>query len=82
MITQKTPLNGTQTHPLSRHALGILAELAQGPKPRQEINPGVVNRFERELLVESIDLPNPYKTKGKTVPGLRITVEGLKRLSK
>ena len=74
------PLNGTQTHELSPMALAALGSLAQGPSPRQTFNPGIVNRLEREAFVEEYDMPNPYKTKAKTVRGLRITEAGRQRL--
>lgn len=74
------PLNGTQTHELSPMALAALGSLAQGPSPRQSFNPDIVNRLEREAFVEECDVPNPYKTKAKTVRGLRITQAGRDRL--
>jgi len=60
---QLTPLNGTKTHPLSKHALEVIERLRLGPLPRTEINPGVWNRLLREPdLVEEVWLPSPYKT--------------------
>jgi hypothetical protein len=46
------PLNGTKTHPLSKHAKGVLADLAKGPISSFLINPGVRNRLCRENLAE------------------------------
>lgn len=79
----KVPLNGTKTHPLSESALGALRSLAHGPIPRQEVNPGVANRLEREDLVDEVDLPSPYKThKGKKIRFLQINDAGRARLEK
>ncbi len=46
------PLNGTKTHPLSKHALDVLAILARTESgiPAYRVNPGVRNRFYREDL--------------------------------
>lgn len=57
------PLNGTKTHPLTDHARKVLRALSYGPLPRQSINPGVINRLERETLIECIWGPSPYSTK-------------------
>ena len=72
------PLNGTKTHPLSPHALRVLRDLwRHGPVPTQEINPGVVNRFHREFLTETVAWPSPYKVhRGGTCPHERITADG------
>jgi hypothetical protein len=71
------PLNGTKTHPLSKHALSALERLMNGPEPRQTINPGVVNRLEREALVETVMLPSPYQShKGALTSFLKITDAG------
>ena len=71
------PLNGTKTHPLSTFALGVLRDLIGTPKPRQEVNPGVVDRLMRESLVEIVDLPSPYKAhKGGACAHLQITDAG------
>jgi hypothetical protein len=74
----RPPQNGTQTHPLTKHALDALRTLANsGPKPRQEFNPGICNRLERGELVHVVDLVSPYKThKGKTIPHLVIRHTG------
>jgi hypothetical protein len=71
------PLNGAKTHPLTAHALGVLRSLLSGPKPRQEINAGVVDRFQREDLTETVRLPSPYKIhKGSLIDFERITDAG------
>lgn len=79
----KQPLNGTKTHPLTAHALEVLRFMANnGPQPRNSINAGVVNRFEREELVESVLLPSPYKThKGSKIEHLQISAAGRARLA-
>ena len=56
-----TPLNGNKTHPLKPGSLKVLKELADGPIPRQEINPGVASRLLIGGLVEQVDLPSTYK---------------------
>lgn len=72
-----TPLNGTRTHPLTAHALDILASLTKGPLPRQNINAGVVNRFQREGLVVTVELPSPFSShKGRLIPHLQINAAG------
>lgn len=71
------PLNGSKTHPLTEHSKRALRTLRHGPQPRQDFNAGVVNRLEREALVEHVDLPSPYPThKGRKIPFLRITDAG------
>lgn len=46
-LRKRRPLNGQKTHPLSKHALGVLRDLARGPVPGYEINPGVRDRLSR-----------------------------------
>lgn len=75
-MSARTPLNGTKTHPLSAAARAALARIAAMPVPRQELNPGVANRLEREALAEQHDMPSPYRTVRGTVVGLRITAAG------
>lgn len=78
---KRLPLNGTKTHPLTPFALRTLAKLKAGPIPRQEVNPGVVDRLLRDDLVTLIDLPSPYKNNagGKCVH-VRISGPGLSAL--
>jgi len=77
------PLNGTKTHPLTTHALEVLAWIALRPRPVQEVNPGVRNRIEREELVDRVDLPSPYTShKGKKIPFYQINAAGSARLAK
>lgn len=74
-------LNGTKTHPLSKHAINVLREVARRPCPRQEINAGVNDRLEREYLTETFKAPSPYKThKGALIVFVRITEKGKARL--
>jgi hypothetical protein len=76
------PLNGTLTHPLTKHALSVLAMIARDPTPRQTVNPGVVDRLSRENLVADALLPSPYAIhKGGDIRFLRITDAGRARLS-
>jgi len=83
MATDIRPLNGTKTHPLSAHALSELRNIARRPCPCQGINPGVVNRLEREGLVELVDLRSPFPThKGRPIPHLQITDAGRAVLDK
>lgn len=78
MPSKIPPLNGTKTHPLTNHALGILDQLNRhGPMPQQEINSGVVNRFHRESLTETVLMKSPYAThKGKDIDFEQITEAG------
>lgn len=70
-------LNGTKTHPLTKHALGVLQELAARPIPTQRINAGVVDRLHREGLSETVDLPSPFMIhRGGTCRHERITEAG------
>lgn len=75
------PLNGTQTHPLSAHAVAELREIQAEPVPRLGVNPGVANRLLRESLVEEVLLPSPFKAhKGGSCAHLRITEAGVEAL--
>lgn len=73
-------MSSTPLKPLTEHALGVLWRISRDPQPRQEINPGVRDRFYREHLVEEILLPSPYKTVKGNVVYLKITKAGLDRL--
>lgn len=68
----------THAHPLTAHALAVLRELAQAPKPRSQINPGVVQRLTRGKLAVLVDLETPFPTHRKSyrVPHLKITDAG------
>jgi hypothetical protein len=71
------PLNGTKTRPLSPHALDVLRMLLNGATPRQEINAGVINRLQRESLIETIGRQSPYKThRGRLIDFVEITEAG------
>lgn len=78
-----SPLNGTKTHPLSEHAKGVLGGILRcGPTPSNRINPGVVNRFHREGLTETVRLPSPFKThQGSLIDHEQITEAGRAALS-
>ena len=59
-----------------------LADLAREPIVASEVNPGVINRFQREELAEFQNLPSPYKVdKGGKRPFLVITEAGRKVLA-
>jgi len=71
------PLNGTKTHPLSEHAKGELKVIASGPRPAQELNPGVKDRLLRGGLIEIVQMPSPYaKHRGAHISFVRITADG------
>lgn len=71
------PLNGEKTHPLRPAAIAALVDLSHGPKPRQELNPGVADRLLRGELVEPVMLPSPYKVhRGGQIEFLRLTKAG------
>lgn len=73
-----TPLNGEYTHTLTKHARSVLSDIMRrGAIPTQLINPGVVNRFRRESLTETILMPSPFKThKGALIKHEQITDAG------
>jgi hypothetical protein len=48
--------------------------------PTQAINPGVVNRMQREDLAEIFLAPTPYPTRKGNIPWLNITPTGMERL--
>lgn len=67
------PLNGKKTHPLSAAAKAVIESLRAAPIPCASLNPGIINRLRREGIVETVDLPSPFKThKGKAIPHLRL----------
>lgn len=73
----RAPLNGEKTHPLSKHALEALKQIGASARPRQDLNPGVANRLERETLVETYRDFAPYKTRrGELIDWVRITDAG------
>lgn len=75
------PLNGTKTHPLSKHALDQLASIGRGATPCSDVNPGVIDRLLREALVEIVQLPSPFVWhRGKLINHLQITDAGRARL--
>ena len=71
------PLYGTKTHPLSPHAISVLRNLMTGPCPANMINPGVINRLQRENLITLVPLPSPYRIhKNKPITHAMITEAG------
>ena len=77
------PLNGTKTHPLSKHALKVLQALRErGSQPTQGINAGVVNRFHRERLTKTVQRPSPFAAhKGRKCDHEQITEAGRSALA-
>jgi len=71
------PLNGEKTHPLSDAAKKVMRELASSPKMSWEINPGVMNRFQREGLADA----HHVKWKGQWKSEIRLTPKGLALVS-
>ncbi|UTU07990.1 hypothetical protein CcrC1_gp304 [Caulobacter phage C1] len=82
MSNRRASLNGGQTKPLTPSAIAVLRSLRDfGPRPRQEINPGHNDRFEREDLTEVYRDVSPYAShKGALIPFVRIAEEGLRTL--
>lgn len=75
------PLNGIKTHSLTPAGLEALRRLVKEALPRQEFNPGIANRLEREALVESVELLSPYSThKGRSIEHLWATAADVARL--
>ena len=63
--------------PLTAHAREVLAQIAKAPVPSVKVNPGVRDRLIRGHLVETVQLPSPYKKhKGSTCNHLQITESG------
>ncbi|MGA0595655.1 hypothetical protein [Enterovirga sp. CN4-39] len=82
MKGERRPLNGTKTHPLTRHAVQVLRDIAKAPLPRQKVNAGVVDRLTREDLVEIVPMPSPFAIhRGGNIAHLRITEAGSCRLA-
>jgi hypothetical protein len=82
LSTPIPPLNGENTLPLTDHAWAVLGQLARGPIPSSEINPGVNNRFRREDLAETVELPSTFAShKGKKIAFTQITAAGRARLA-
>jgi hypothetical protein len=67
--------------PISDHADRVLDGLVVGPRPRQELNPGVAERLEKSGYIETYSDISPYKThKGTRISFVRITDKGRKYL--
>jgi hypothetical protein len=61
-------------NPLSAHALEELRHIAREPLPRQSLNSGLVNKLLSEKLVNSVQLPSPFKVhSGRNCEHLEIT---------
>lgn len=59
---------------LSAHAMTELKFIAREPLPRSTVNPGIVNKLLSEKLVNSVQLPSPFKVhKGGNCEHLEIT---------
>jgi hypothetical protein len=57
--------------------------LHRSPRPRQTINPGVVNRLLREDLVEIVRLPSPFaNSRDQKIEHLTITEAGIGAIAK
>jgi hypothetical protein len=79
MVWRRTkPLNGEKTHPLKPGSLKVLYELHRsGPIAMLEVNHGVVDRLDREALIDRVQRPSPYKKdKGADVAHIQITDAG------
>lgn len=62
------PILGQMTRSGKRQKWQFVPNDNDGPLPTQEINAGVINRFHREALTETVMRPSPYKThKGKDI---------------
>ncbi len=84
-MNDRKPLNGEKTRSLTYYAKTVLWELQRfGVKPRQEFNPGVVDRLLREDLVKVVERPSPYKKHkpGALISFLCITEAGIQQLDK
>lgn len=64
------------TDQLSEHALAELRDIAISPVPRSAVNPGCAAKLLRLGLVESVQMPTPFKTKWGMCEHLRITRAG------
>lgn len=62
---------------LSAIAYETLSRLSSGPKPTQEINPGLIGKFCREGLIQIVPLKSPYRThNGRLIEHAQITEKG------
>ena len=74
-------LRASNMHPLSDAAMTAMGAIAESPVPRQQINPGIAIRLERDRLVETVRLPSPYKTHhGINIDHLKLTAAGIAAL--
>ena len=90
-MSRHDSLNGGKTKPLSKHARGVLEQIARGPIITKRggggggINAGVVDRLTRgpEPLCEHVEVPSPFKN-AKKVPmtgALAITEAGRREIA-
>ncbi len=59
-LPDETTAQWREDPPLSAHALEEIRSLRNRPRPTQESTLAVVNRFQREDLVEEVQQPSPY----------------------
>lgn len=61
---------------LTSAAFDALRDMERKPVPRQEVNPGLVQRLLRDALATCVELESPYATVRKKVTHLQITDAG------
>ena len=62
------------TTSLSDHAMTVLRDLVRhGPRPSQEINAGVTDKFRKEGLAEFFEAKTPYPTRKGMISWIRAT---------
>lgn len=81
--TNRLPLNGTKTHPLTKDGIAALQLLSRnGPQIPQRFNPGIRNRLLREDLVRVIQMMSPHKKdKGGLCDHFALTDAGVEALN-
>lgn len=79
-----TQTTAAGARPLSAHGLKELSRIsrATGGIPRQEINPGLCDKFVRENLVRIVLAPTPYATRKGVIEWLIVTDAGRTALAK
>jgi hypothetical protein len=77
-MSQTTAAGARTVKPLTPHALSELRRIVRmtGGVPRQEINPGVVNKLVKEKLARIVLAPTPYATRKGTIEWLIATDAG------
>jgi hypothetical protein len=61
-------------------AWSLLRELARGAVPMASLSAATVGHLTRPGWAVGCQVPNPYRTEARTVPGLRITDAGIAAL--